>query len=340
MAEISSVSAWNKRGMQEVRDLLEREDLGLDPHLDYTAGLYEDGRLIATGSFFRNTLRCLAVDSAHQGEGLMAQVITHLVGELFSRGQRDLFIYTKKQAAQNFTGLGFYEIVSLNEVVFLENRHDGFERYIQSLEQPKLGEGARVGAIVMNANPFTLGHRYLVEQAAARCDALHLFMVSEDISAFPREVREKLIREGVADLKNVYPHPTGPYLVSSATFPSYFIRADDALTLAQAKLDAKVFSRIAEELGITDRFVGEEPLSPATALYNQAMGELLPQAGVALHVFERKSDDGVSPISASRVRALIKEGKMEEVRGLVPQTTYAFLTSDEGKPVIQRIRQA
>ena len=338
MAEIVSIAAWNKQSMQEVRDLLAAEGLGLDPHLDYTAGLYEGNRLIATGSFYRDTLRCLAVDSDHQGEGLMARIVTHLVNELFARGRRDLFIYTKKQAAQNFTALGFYEIVSLDEIVFLENRRHAFERYIDSLEKPHLQEGARVGAIVMNANPFTLGHRYLAEQAAARCEALHLFMVSEDISAFPRVVRERLIIAGVSDLKNVYTHPTGPYLVSSATFPSYFIRSDDALTLAQAKLDAKVFSRIAKALAITDRFVGEEPLSPATALYNRAMNELLPEAGVKLHIFERKSDDGVQPISASRVRALLKEGKLEEVRSLVPDTTYEFLESGEGRKIIEGIK--
>ena len=338
MSEITSIAAWNKRGLEDVRELLHREGLGLDPHLDYTAGLYEDEQLIATGSFYRNTLRCLAVDSSRQGEGLMAQMVTHLVHELFSRGQHDLFIYTKKQAAQNFTGLGFYEIVSLDEVVFLENRRHGFEQYIKALDRPALPEGAVIGAIVMNANPFTLGHRYLVEQAAARCDALHLFMVSEDISLFPREAREKLIRAGVADLKHVYPHPTGPYLVSSATFPSYFIRSDDALTLAHAKLDAKVFSRIAQALGITDRFVGEEPLSPATALYNQAMGELLPEASVKLHIFQRKSDDGVNPISASRVRAMLAEGKLEAVKSLVPETTYAFLASDEGRAIIEKIK--
>lgn len=338
MYEAVRIPAWNRHAMEEVRELLKREELGLDPHLDYTAGIYEGDRLTATGSFYRNTLRCLAVDDAHQGEGLMATVVTHLVSELFSRGERELFIYTKKKAAQSFASLGFYEIVRLDEVVFLENRQHGFESYLASLKRPKSRPGARVGAIVMNANPFTLGHRYLVEQAAAQCDGLHLFMVSEDVSDFPRSVRERLIRAGVSDLKNVFPHPTGPYLVSSATFPSYFIREDEALTLAHAKLDAKVFSSIASALHITDRFVGEEPLSPATALYNRAMAELLPQEGIRFHVLKRKSDDGVQPISASRVRALLREGKVEAVRPLVPDTTYAFLTGDEGRGIINRLQ--
>lgn len=338
MSDPVRIPIWNQAAMKEVRALLQKEGLGLDPHLDYTAGIYEGEKLIATGSFYRNTLRCLAVDDARQGEGLMAAIVTHLVSELFARGVQDLFIYTKRKAAESFTGLGFYEIARLDEVVFLENRRKGFEGYISSLERPQAAPGAAIGAVVMNANPFTLGHRYLVERAAARCEALHLFMVSEDVSDFPRAVRERLIREGVADLKNVYPHPTGPYLVSSATFPSYFIREDEALTLAHAKLDAKVFSSIASALHITDRFVGEEPLSPATALYNRAMAELLPQEGIRFHVLKRKSDDGVQPISASRVRALLREGKVEAVRPLVPDTTYAFLTGDEGRGIINRLQ--
>ncbi len=152
-------------------------------------------------------------------------------------------------------------------------------------------------------------------------------------------MREKLIKEGTADLKNVLVHPTQSYLVSSATFPSYFIRSDDALTLAQAKLDTTVFSQIAKALNITDRFVGEEPLSPATALYNQAMQELLPQEGIGLHILKRKGDKASSPISASRVRALLKTGDIEAIRPLVPSSTYQFLLGDEGKAIAQKLRE-
>ena len=338
MIQIKQIHTWDTQAMDEVRALLSKEDLGLDPHLEYTIGLYEEAKLLATGSYYRNTLRCLAVDSDFQGEGLMAQVVSHLVSELFLQGRYDLFIYTKKQAAKNFASLGFYEIANLDEVVFLENRKDGFQKYIASLEKPSLPERSKIGAIVMNANPFTLGHRYLAAQALASCDALHLFVVSEDISAFPRNVRERLIKEGISDLKNVFIHPTEAYLVSSATFPSYFIRSDDALTLAQAKLDTKVFSQIAKALNITDRFVGEEPLSPATALYNEAMEELLPPEGIELHILKRKSDDTASPISASRVRFLLKTGDMQSLRTLVPDTTYQFLMSDQGQNIAQDLR--
>ncbi len=329
----------DRHGIREVERLLKQEGIALDNNLEYTIGLYDDqDDLRATGSFYRNTLRCLAVDSQMQGEGLMAQVVSHLVEELFARDVRHLFVYTKKEAAQAIVPLGFYPIVTTDQVIFLENRRGGFENYLRSLTRPPSAQGT-AGAVVMNANPFSLGHQYLAEQAAARCDALHIFAVSEDISAFPYAVRERLIREGTAHIPQVFYHPTGPYLVSSATFPSYFIQEAADLTLAQARLDAQVFGRIARELNITHRFVGEEPLSPATALYNQAMAEQLPKEGVTLHVLKRKSDNRMDPISATRVRALMKEGRLEELRPLVPQSTYAFILSEEGQEIAEKLRK-
>ena len=327
-------------GRAQVEALLKQEGISLDQHLDYTLGLYEDDQLLATGSFYRNTLRCLAVDREYHGEGLIATLVSQLSQELFSRGVYDLFIHTKKAAAKTFTALGFYEIASVDEVIFLENRKHGFASYLKSLNRPQLPQGTHIGAIVMNANPFSLGHQYLVEQAATQCRALDLFMVSEDISLFPYAAREKLIRAGTAHIPNVYYHPTGPYLVSSATFPSYFIKESDALTLAQARLDAAVFGRIAQALAITDRFVGEEPFSPATALYNQAMSERLPLSGVMLHIIPRRSDAGQTPISATRVRAAMKSGDLDAVRHLVPQTTYDYLASPQGQAIAHKLRES
>ena len=347
--------------LQQIRALLARQGLTLDNNLEYTMGLWEGERLLATGSFYRNTLRCLAVDEDYQGEGLMAMVVTHLVSELFQRGRRELFMYTKQDMAPRFEGLGFYPVAVTPQVALLSNRREGFAQYLAGLQQttrdtgyqhslPKADADAapagrspsansQVGAIVMNANPFTLGHRWLVEQAACRCQVLHLFMVSEDVSAFPRAVRKRLIREGTVDLHNVLCHATGPYLVSSATFPAYFLPEGEALMLAQARIDAAVFVRIAQALHITDRFVGEEPLSPATALYNRAMGEVLPDAGIRLHVLPRTTGEGTEPISASRVRALLVEGNMEAVRTLVPPTTFAFLQSEEGQDIAAALRK-
>lgn len=137
---------------------LEREGIERDRNLTYSAAIYDDdGQMIATGSLFENTLRCLAVDGAHRGEGLMAVIVAHLVQAQLERGNTHLFLYTKIDSAKFFAPLGFTEIARVDgRLVFMENRRDGFARYLKSLA-PYADE--RPGAaLVMNANPFTLGH--------------------------------------------------------------------------------------------------------------------------------------------------------------------------------------
>ena len=139
-----------------------------------------------------------------------------------------------------------------------------------------LNQSGRVGAIVMNANPFTLGHRYLVEQARTACGVLHLFMVSEDVSLVPFSVRKKLIIEGTKDIPGIVYHEAGSYIISSATFPAYFQKGDNAVIRSQAGIDAQIFTQIAAALGITDRFVGDEPTSVVTGIYNEILSTARP----------------------------------------------------------------
>ena len=238
-------------------------------------------------------------------------------------------------------GVMTYEIARVEgKVVFMENRKGGFERYLERLlaETEKSGlTGERVGAVVMNANPFTLGHQYLVETAAADCDVLHLFVVSEDASLVPFAVREQLVKEGTAHLNNVVYHRTESYMISNATFPSYFLKDKDTVIRSHAVLDITIFEKIAKTLGIRVRYVGEEPFSAVTGIYNQVMAEQLAAAGLTLTVIPRKESGGTA-ISASKVRQLIKENRMEEMHGLVPESTYSYFISDVGRETAEKIR--
>lgn len=377
---ISSVGLGDRYMQAEVDALLEREGIHRDQHLDYTAAMLdEDYHVIATGSLFGNTLRCMAVSSDHQGESLMNAIVSHLVEVQYSRGNYHLFLYTKCDSARFFGNLGFYEITRVPEknIVFMENKRTGFRDYLAALQRETqqaettardeanagepgpshpteavmapggscaagpaaLDQRGRVGAIVMNANPFTLGHRYLVEQARATCGVLHLFMVSEDVSLVPFSVRKKLILEGTKDIPGIVYHEAGSYIISSATFPAYFQKGDNAVIRSQAGIDARIFTRIAAALGITDRFVGDEPTSVVTGIYNEILSTALPEAGVVCHIIPRKEADGKA-ISASTVRSCIHDGRLEEIRGLVPETTYRYFTSPEAAAVIGRIRAA
>lgn len=336
---ISRVSPGDKRTMAEVEALLEREGLCRDRNLDYICAMYdEDYRVVATGSCFGCTLRCLAVNADHRGKGLLNRIVTHLMEVQLERGNLRLFLYTKGSAARFLGDLGFYEIARVGgDLVFMENRRDGFENYLRALEKTR--RAGRSAALVMNANPFTRGHQYLAETAAAACDTLHLFLVSEDVSLVPFRVRKRLAEAGTAHLPNVVLHDSGPYIISHATFPSYFLPDEAAAAGGHARLDLAVFVRIAQVLGVSVRYVGEEPFSQVTALYNQVMAGQLPAAGIGCVTVPRLEVSGV-PVSASEVRRLIRQGRLEEVRDLVPESTFAYLISPEAQPVIARICQA
>lgn len=318
--------------------LLEQEGIRRDGNLDYSCGIFdEDDELIATGSCFGNTLRCLAVSRDHQGEGLLNEIIGHLMEIQMSRGNSHLFLYTKPGSAKFMSDLGFREIARVEgKLVFMENRRNGFSKYCADLAERK-GEGQRIAGIVMNANPFTNGHLHLVERAARENDVVHLFILSEEAGPIPFAVRKKLVKAGVQHLDNVICHDSGPYIISSATFPSYFLKDSDTVIATQAELDLKVFVKIAQALDIQRRYVAQELSSHVTALYNKVMLEKLPQQGIGCIEIPRLTSGG-RVISASTVRQAIHDDKLDEIREFLPPATYAYFAGPEGAAVSAAIR--
>ena len=340
---ISPIYSNDKYSNSMILKLLNQEGIKRDRNLDYTCVAYDsDYNIIGTGSCFGNTLRCLAVSHEHQGEGLTNKIVSHLIQYQFDRGNFHLFIYTKYTTYHLFKDLGFYEIVRIkDQIVFMENKKNGFNDYLNELSKSKLNDNAnakKIAAIVMNANPFTLGHLYLIEKASKENDILHLFIVSEDKSIVPFNIRKKLIMEGTAHLKNIIYHDSGPYIISSATFPSYFQKDEKDVIESHANLDLEIFVKIAKALNINIRYVGEEPTSLVTGIYNKIMEKKLPENGIECFVVKRKEMDG-NIISASEVRKKIKEGNIEGIKNMVPDSTYKFFISEEGKNVINKIKQ-
>ncbi|MBQ9595643.1 MAG: [Synergistaceae bacterium] len=335
---VSKVSKSDKRANSQITQLLLAEGIRRDRNLDYTCAVYdEDYNVIATGSCFGNTLRCMAVSHAHQGEGLMNEVVSHLIQYEYERGIYNLFLYTKCSSAKFFGDLGFYEIVRIEgQVVFMENRKSGFQDYLNDLAKTRR-DGDKISALVVNANPFTLGHQYLIERASRESDVLHLFIVSEDKSLVPFHVRKKLVIEGTSHLKNIIYHDTGAYIISSATFPSYFQKDDSAVIESHANLDLSIFVKIAGVLGINARYVGEEPKSLVTGIYNQIMSAKLPENDIQCIIIPRLQSQG-QVISASNVRQALKEGRFDEIKSLVPECTYKFFTSPEAGKIIAGIQ--
>ena len=337
---VSKVYKSDRKANAAVEKLLLNEGIRRDKNLDYTCAVYdEDYNVIATGSCFGNTLRCMAVSHEHQGEGLMNEIVSHLVQYEYARKIYHLFLYTKCDSAKFFGDLGFYEIVRIeDQIVFMENSRTGFNDYLERLAKNKIN-GRKIAALVLNANPFTLGHQYLIEKAADENDFLHVFIVSEDASLVPFEIRKKLIMEGTSHLKNLIYHDTGQYIISNATFPSYFQKDDSAVIESHANLDLSVFVKIAEVLGINSRYVGEEPQSLVTGIYNEIMNKKLPEHGINCVIVPRKTDgENGKVISASDVRQAIKNGNFAKLKNLVPESTYKFFTSPDAESIIEKIK--
>ncbi|MEF9894677.1 MAG: [citrate (pro-3S)-lyase] ligase [Clostridia bacterium] len=315
------------RARARMIDFLRENGLGFDEDIAFSYALMDGARIAACGSLAGDVLKCLAVAPEYRALGLSARIVGQLCEEAAARGKTRLFLATKPENIARFEGLGFYLIARCEQAALLENARDGLARYVKTLEPL----GGVSGCVVLNANPFTLGHLHLVQTAARRVDHLHVFVVGEDASDYPADVREALVRAGTASLRNVVVHAGSRYVLSAATFPAYFLPAQDAVSRAWAQLDLTVFAEwIAPALGITARFAGEEPLSATTRIYNEEMLRLLPARGIAVTIIARASLGG-EPISASRVRALVRDGHAEAARALVPETTFEALSKIRGK---------
>lgn len=345
----------------EIQELRALCDLNEDspPESLYLARDRGTRALVGMGARIGNTIRSLAVHPDYRGEGILLELLSRLRTEMASLGIYHSFIFTKVKNRATFVDSGYYVVCQTDKVILLENPRN-FPRYLDNLVRrtEALYDQARsqvrglrgapsyaqfmaiphkekpVGAMVMNLNPMTLGHVALIHEAAQHCSLLHVFLVSEDRGILPANVRRAVAEEVFRKEPLILFHQTSSYMVSSATFPAYFLHSSLEASQAQMDLDLAIFAKIADRLGIEERWVGEEPFSPVTDAYNQKMSEVLaanPDHPVQLVVRPRYVDDAGIPVSASRVREYLQQGKWEEVRQLVPAPCFAALrASAEG----------
>ena len=326
--------------LQKLKEFLFDEQLDYDDGIEFTVNLCDSkGNIAATGSLEKNILKCIAVSNLYQGEGLSAKIVTSLISQGLNNGYSHLFLFTKPDNLDIFGDLGFYLIAETDKAVLMENKNNGISEYVNSLKSCDSSfEYNNVGAIVLNCNPFTNGHLYLIETAAKKCSLLHLFVVSEDKSLFPAKVRYELVEKGVQHLNNVVVHPTSEYLISSATFPTYFIKDKYKAGEINCILDLTIFSDyFARILKIKKRFVGTEPYDKVTASYNIQMKKFLEKRGIEVNEIQRHEDNNM-PISASRVRKLMVDGDYEQIKKIVPEITYRYLISGDGLKLAEKLR--
>lgn len=256
----------------------------------------------------------------HIGYQHVAEIIAvDLIKQDFSRKQVDDSLF----ASFNSDYLKAYLKKNNNSDFYKEIRD-----YVASiLKEYPLTSGSMVcGSIVMNCNPFTKGHRYLIEYAAEKVDRLYIFVVKEDKSFFKFEDRFEMVKQGTADLKNVVVVSSGKFIISSLTFPEYFMKDYVKEKNFDVSLDVETFCKhIAPPLSIKKRFAGEEPFDPVTQNYNENMRRVLPKYGMEFCEIPRLTLDEKHVINATEVRRLLKDREFDSIKEYVPETTVRIL---------------
>ena len=345
------------RQRRQIETFLQANGLRYDD-VDYYAALVDESsdEMIAGGGLKGCVIKCVAVADGHKGEAVANVIVSHLLAKANEDGYQCVKLYTKPHNRQLFESLSFRLIAEAPNAILMETGVGGIEKWSDELRikneelrirneelgvtNDELGVtndelGVRndelriksvrkpIGTIVMNANPFTLGHRFLVEQSSELVERLYVVVVREDCSMFSYSERKAMVSQGVRDIGNVVVVDGSDYAVSAATFPTYFLKQISDATDTQITLDLDIYRRrIAPALGATVRFFGSEPTDPLTRRYNELMHQQLGEDHV--HEIQRKQQDG-SPISASQVRKAMLEGRLWDAIQMVPPTTIPYI---------------
>jgi len=304
--------------------------------VEYCVILYTlNDDIVGVGSCQGKILKYVAVSPHYRESGAFAHIVTHLTEHVMLQFQQT-FVFTRPENIARFQGIGYRLVASAEPLIsVLEFGYEGIDDYKKYLRTIKSRSGEQeVASIVVNCNPFTLGHQFLIEKAARENELVYVFVVEAERSVFPFKDRIEMIRRGVKHLPNVILVKGGEYIVSCATFPNYFLKNEspDAITQKQAELDIEIFSsHVAPVLGVKRRYVGSENYCATTLMYNKAMQLILPHKDIEYKEVQRKEMDtgqGAEFISASKVREAIKEHRFERLQYLLPQTTIDYLKSD------------
>jgi [citrate (pro-3S)-lyase] ligase len=327
----------DRAGFAEVSGFLGANGLDLEAGIELFVVLRSGRRIVACAGLEANIVKCVAIDPLFRGENISLKVVGEVIHLAHDKGHSHLFLYTRPNKVAFFGGCGFYPIVNVPGLVSLmENTPVGIGSYCKELAKLRQ-RGQTIGAVVINANPFTRGHRYLVERAAESCDWLHVFVVAEDASFFSYRDRFELVKAGIEGIPRLTLHPGSEYMISRATFSSYFFKEKNVVGDCFTAVDLLIFREwIAPALGITHRYVGTEPFCRTTNKYNADMkywlqADLSAAATVAVIEIPR-TQYGAVPISASEVRRHLEVNDFEAISRLVPPATLQLLQTKYWKP--------
>jgi len=325
----------NKYDQLKARELIEESGFTFEEKFDAMFGVFEDGELVATASRDHNVFKMICIRDSHQGGTLLGELLTELINSCEFTNINNYFVFTKADRCQSFQHLNFYPLVQHEKLCLLEYGH-GLQAYLD-LHRDLVVPGNN-GAVVVNCNPFTRGHQYLIEEAASQVDQLYVFVVREDRSIFPFDVRFRLAQQGTAHIPNVTVLDTSDYAISQVTFPGYFLKQDDDRQTIQMEVDLHLFGKhIAPFFNVSKRFIGTEPYCRTTRIYSETMHKILALYDIETVQLERKCISS-QPISASRVREALKREAFETLKELVPDSTLAFLRSAQARELLTTLK--
>lgn len=319
---------------QEQIEFLNRHHLEYEWDIEYAVIIRDHNEIIATASVARNVMKCFLVKEEYKNQGLTNKLFYHLEQHLHEQNIYHYFVFTSPENEKIFTSLNMKRIVKTMNTVLLEGGGD-INIELQNLKEQYQISNNKKACVIINANPMTLGHRYLIETAAQENKEVLVFVVSEDLSSFPFEDRFQIIKEATKDLENVKVLPSLSYLVSRLTFPKYFLKEDQLISSEQTLMDVLVYKEYYKKIfHIQRRYLGEEPYSFNTNKYNETLKDYL---GDHITIIKRKENNHTA-ISASTVRKLIKNNHLDKLSEYVPQATIDYLKSDKGQRIIKTIQ--
>ncbi|QVK21128.1 GNAT family N-acetyltransferase [Mycoplasmatota bacterium] len=301
-----------------VKDILESNNLSFDDDIDLTL-IAVDKEIIGTVSISGNIIKCLSVLEKHQGKGVATALVNKVIKYLETKDIYHYFAYSKEDNYDIFTGLGMKEVVTVDSITLFEGGVNNISDYLLDIKE-KYHLDKEYASIVMNLNPLTNGHLYLIEKASKENENVLVFVVEEDKSEFPFKFRYELCKRVAKRFSNVTVIPSTVYMISKATFSTYFIKDKGLINELFAKIDFEIFKKYFVKIfNIKKRYIGTEPICAVTNSYNKVM---LSDGFEVILVERKKLKDKY--ISASIVRELLKID-INLIKEYVPRETYEML---------------
>ena len=337
----------------QVEAFLRENGLRMEELDHYYACTSPDGSILAGAGIKADIIKCVAVAPSARSEGFMLPLLSRVVSDAAAKGIMNLKVFTKPENREIFESIGFKVLASAPKAILMENGR-GLEKYCEYLHSQRKPDARKCGVIVMNANPFTLGHKYLIEKALEQVDHLFVIPVKEDASAFPYLERIAMIRAAVQPDSSVMPDSDRASALPSAE-QNYFsgrcpknqfssanaspAHADARITVLEGSdycISAATFptyflkdlSDAAETQMRLDIDLFERHIMPALGATVRFVGSepldpLTARYNALMHnavVIPR-----LEAISASRVRAAIEAGDYASAAALCPVTTHPYL---------------